>query len=71
MRKSILSLIIVGALAGWAAPGLAAARNTQQSASCNAPKPGPEFLSSRRAWTTFASKPGGRRSVDPCVVRQW
>jgi hypothetical protein len=53
MRKSLLSLIIVSALANWAAPALAAG-NTQQPPSYNAPKPGAEFLSSDRAWANFS-----------------
>jgi len=40
MRKSLLSLIIVGALANWAAPAVAAgdfaAGNTQQATHCTA-----------------------------------
>jgi hypothetical protein len=56
MRKPLLSLVIVGALANWAAPSLAAA-NTQQPPSYNAPKPGAEFLSSDRAWANFSRAP--------------
>jgi hypothetical protein len=40
MRKSLLSLIVVGALASWAAPVLAAgnfaAGNTRQATNCGA-----------------------------------
>jgi hypothetical protein len=54
MRKSLLSLIIIGALVNWTVPGLAA-ENTQLQPSSYAPKPGPEFLSSGRARTNFFS----------------